>query len=148
MHGSHSFIVGNFRINTDPQFGKIYANHFVGNYCPLVFMEVSGRNCTPDKLPSREREPLFRACDAFLRRLVDLLEPSWVIGVGAFAARRAEEALAGAGGDGALRFGRILHPSPANPRANRDWAGEVREQLGALGICTSGGPQALESRPW
>ena len=32
---------------------------FVANYCPLVFMEASGRNRTPDALPAREREALF-----------------------------------------------------------------------------------------
>lgn len=110
---------------------RFFADHFIGNYCPLVFMEASGRNVTPDKLPANEREPLFAACDRFLSRLVAVLEPEWVIGVGGFAARRAEAVLTDAG----VRFGQILHPSPANPRANRDWVGEVREQLGALGLC-------------
>jgi single-strand selective monofunctional uracil DNA glycosylase len=108
-----------------------FADNFIANYCPLVFMEESGRNRTPDKLPSHERDPLFAACDAFLRRLVRILEPELVIGVGAFAARRAEEVLAGED----VRFGQILHPSPANPRANRDWIGEVRGQLAELGLC-------------
>jgi single-strand selective monofunctional uracil DNA glycosylase len=108
-----------------------FADHFVANYCPLVFMEQSGRNVTPDKLPADEREPLFVACDRFLRRLAALLEPEWIIGVGAFAARRAEATLAGTG----IRCGQILHPSPANPRANRDWAGEVEAQLLNLGVC-------------
>jgi single-strand selective monofunctional uracil DNA glycosylase len=110
---------------------KFFARHFVANYCPLVFMEQSGRNCTPDKLPRQEREPLFAACDRFLLRLVQILESEWVIGVGGFAARRAEACLDGRG----VRFGQILHPSPANPRANRDWEGEVRRQLASLGLC-------------
>jgi single-strand selective monofunctional uracil DNA glycosylase len=54
-----------------------------------------------------------------------------VIGVGAFAAGRAQIAL-GAGGP---RVGRITHPSPANPRAARDWAGLVARELAALGLC-------------
>jgi single-strand selective monofunctional uracil DNA glycosylase len=94
-------------------------------------MESSGRNVTPDKLPAAEREPLFAACDGFLRRLVDILEPEWLVGVGAFAARQAALALEGRD----LRVGQILHPSPANPRANRDWIGEVRRQLGDMGLC-------------
>jgi single-strand selective monofunctional uracil DNA glycosylase len=108
-----------------------FAEHFVANYCPLIFMEESGRNCTPDKLPAAEREPLFAACDRFLRDLVRILEPEWVIGVGGFAARRAEACL----GERGVRVGQILHPSPANPRANRNWEGEVRGQLSALGLC-------------
>jgi len=34
-----------------------FEQHFVANYCPLVFMEASGKNRTPDKLPTDERQP-------------------------------------------------------------------------------------------
>jgi single-strand selective monofunctional uracil DNA glycosylase len=108
-----------------------FRDHFIANYCPLVFMEDSGRNRTPDKLPAAERDPLYAACNDHLRRLVKILEPEWVIGVGAFAETRAREVL----GDLDLAFGRVLHPSPANPRANRDWAGEAERELRALGLC-------------
>jgi single-strand selective monofunctional uracil DNA glycosylase len=111
---------------------SFFAGHFVANYCPLVFMEASGRNRTPDKLPPSERDPLFDICDRHLRRLVEILEPEWVVGVGAFAQRRALEALDGED----LQIATILHPSPANPRANRDWAGEVRRQIAELGLCS------------
>ncbi|MEZ4216599.1 MAG: single-stranded DNA-binding protein [Myxococcota bacterium] len=116
---------------------RFFADHFVANYCPLVFMEESGRNRTPDKLPAREREPLYAACDRHLAAVVDALEPEWVIGIGAFAAARAECVL----GD-RVRRGSVLHPSPASPRANRDWAGEARAQLRALGVCGAGGRAA------
>ena len=111
---------------------RFFARHFVANYCPLAFLEKSGRNRTPDKLPAREREPLFVACDRHLRRVVDLLEPEWVIAIGTFAEARARGALA----DRGVRFGRILHPSPASPRANRDWAGSVERELAELGVCS------------
>lgn len=114
---------------------RFFARHFVANYCPLVFMEGSGRNRTPDKLPAHERDSLFEVCDRHLQRLVDILEPEWVIGVGAFAERRAREALDAS----RIRIAAILHPSPANPRANRDWAGEVRHQIAELGLCASDG---------
>jgi single-strand selective monofunctional uracil DNA glycosylase len=109
---------------------RFFAEHFVANYCPLVFMESSGRNRTPDKLPSDERQPLFEACDAHLRRLVAILEPEWLIGVGAFAKTRAALALDGLD----VKVETILHPSPANPRANADWAGAATAQLRALGL--------------
>lgn len=115
------------------RFGRpeaFFAEHFVANYCPLVFMEASGRNRTPDKLPAAEVAPLFAACDAHLRELAAALRPDWVIGVGAFAEGRAQVALAGLG----LRTGRVLHPSPASPAANRDWAGQATRQLEALGV--------------
>jgi len=107
-----------------------FADHFVVNYCPLVFMEASGKNRTPDKMPAAEVEPLYAACDQCLRELVEILRPEWLIGVGAFAEARAKDALQGMN----LRFGRILHPSPASPAANRGWAEQANKQLGRLGI--------------
>ena len=38
---------------------EFFAEHFVANYCPLVFMEESGRNRTPDKLPAEECAELY-----------------------------------------------------------------------------------------
>lgn len=110
-----------------------FAGHFVHNYCPLLFLEntKSGRNLTPDQLPAAAAAPLFQACDAFLRRLVDILQVEWAIGVGGFAEARLREAL---GDRGPIKIGKILHPSPASPAANRDWAGTATRQLEALGI--------------
>ena len=110
---------------------KFFEGRFIANYCPLVFIESSGRNRTPDKLPANEREPLFRSCDTYLRRLVEIFEAEWVIGIGAFAEQRAREALA----NHEVRIGRILHPSPANPRAHSDWSGSAQGELQALGLC-------------
>jgi single-strand selective monofunctional uracil DNA glycosylase len=107
-----------------------FEQHFVLNYCPLVFMEETGRNRTPDKLPSRESAPLNKLCDVHLKSVVKTLQPEWVIGVGGFAENRLKEALEGLD----IRIGRILHPSPASPAANRDWAGTATKQLEELGI--------------
>jgi single-strand selective monofunctional uracil DNA glycosylase len=109
---------------------NFFANHFVVNYCPLAFMESGGRNLTPDKLPAGEKAALFAMCDLHLREVVETLRPEWLIGVGDFAAKRAEEAFAG----DSLKIGRVLHPSPASPAANRDWAGKATGQLRELGI--------------
>jgi single-strand selective monofunctional uracil DNA glycosylase len=109
---------------------KFFAEHFIVNYCPLAFMESSGRNLTPDKLPAREKAALFAACDRHLREVVQTLQPRWLIGVGDFAAKRAEEIFAGDN----VKIGRVLHPSPASPAANRDWAGKATAQLRELGI--------------
>ncbi|TVP80724.1 MAG: single-stranded DNA-binding protein [Puniceicoccaceae bacterium] len=113
-----------------PAAKDFFADHFVANYCPLVFMEATGRNRTPDKLPVAESAPLYAACDAHLRDLIAALQPEWVIGVGAFAEARAQAALADTG----VRTGRILHPSPASPAANRGWAEQAEKQLKALGV--------------
>jgi len=107
-----------------------FSDHFVANYCPLVFMEASGRNRTPDKLPAREVDALYAACDAHLQDLVKALQPNWLIGVGAFAEGRVKAALNGFD----IKIGRILHPSPASPAANRGWGEQATRQLEALEV--------------
>lgn len=107
-----------------------FARFFVANYCPLSFLEESGRNRTPDRLPAAEREALFAVCDRALRSTVAALRPSLVVGVGRFAAERAEAALTGLD----VRVGRVSHPSPANPAANAGWDELVRAELRGLGV--------------
>lgn len=109
---------------------EFFREHIVMNYCPLAFMEESGRNRTPDKLPPPEREKLFAACDDHLREVVRVLEPDWLVGVGDFATRRARAIFS----DDRPRIGQILHPSPACPESNSNWAGKVTAQLRALGV--------------
>jgi single-strand selective monofunctional uracil DNA glycosylase len=108
----------------------LFSSRFVANYCPLVFMEASGKNRTPDKLAPGERDALYAACDRHLRALVEVLQPEWVIGVGAFAEARAKLALAEHG----VRVGSILHPSPASPLANKGWAEQADKQLRAYDL--------------
>ena len=111
---------------------RFFADHFVANYCPLVFMTGSGRNVTPDELPTAERRPLFAACDDFLRSIVGELSPEYLIGVGKFATERARAALDEAGGRPEVAS--VLHPSPASPAANRDWAAQATARLTELGL--------------
>jgi len=113
-----------------PRAEDFFADHFVANYCPLCFFEANGRNRTPDKLPTKELASLLAACDAHLRRVVEILEPAWVIGVGRFAEQRAQAAFP----DGPVQTGSILHPSPASPAANRGWQRRATAQLKALGV--------------
>ena len=110
--------------------GKFFEEHIVMNYCPLAFVESSGRNRTPDKLPVSERTALFAACDEHMREVVRILQPQWLVAVGDFAFKRAELIFQGE----QLRLGRILHPSPASPAANRNWAALATAQLRDLGI--------------
>jgi len=114
---------------------------FVSNYCPLLFLDAAGRNITPDKIHRDDREPLYALCDRFLAVVVGTLRPDWLVGIGAFAARRA--AVVARPNDAPLkpavlahpvRVTSILHPSPASPRANRDWAAQAEETLTAQGI--------------
>jgi len=107
-----------------------FSRFYVHNYCPLCFMEPTGRNLTPDKLPAAERAPLFAACDVALRDLVATLRPEVLVGVGGFAEGRLLEVFPDFPG----RIGRIPHPSPANPAANRGWAPAAEAALRAMGV--------------
>jgi single-strand selective monofunctional uracil DNA glycosylase len=109
---------------------RFFEKFFVANYCPLAFLEASGRNRTPDKLPRAERARLFAVCDRALRASVAQLAPRYVVGIGVFAAARAAQALTGL----PVTIGRIPHPSPASPAANRGWSAETRRALARLGL--------------
>ena len=116
---------------------RFFDRFFVANYCPLAFMEESGRNHTPDRLPTAQRERLQAVCDQALRATVLALKPAFVIGVGKFAEARATTALEGVD----VVIGRVLHPSPASPAANRGWAQQAAQELKAAGIHMPNGKQ-------
>jgi len=109
---------------------------FVHNYCPLAFVSETGANITPDKLPRHEAAPLFAICDRFLRAVVADLQPQWVVGVGAFAEQRIRAVLAEHVGAGRVHVGRIPHPSPASPAANRGWEVLADAAFAEMGLAT------------
>lgn len=113
-----------------PKAEDFFAEHFVANYCPLVWMSSTGANLTPDKLPAAERDAVDAICLAHLRKVVGILRPQFLVGVGGFARQRLEEVA----DVSQHRISQILHPSPASPAANRDWAGVVVRQLSESGV--------------
>lgn len=104
-----------------------FAEHLVANWCPLAFVGATGANVTPDKLPAGELAPLQEACDEHLAGLARAVQAEVVVGIGAVAAAAAARA-------GIPRVAQILHPSPANPAANRGWAAAATAALAAAGI--------------
>ncbi|MDG1892054.1 MAG: single-stranded DNA-binding protein [Verrucomicrobiota bacterium] len=115
---------------------SFFQDHFVANYCPLAFLEETGRNLTPDKIPSQWRQPLFDACNRHLQEILQILKPEIVIGIGRFASQRAEGVATPLG----IKTTEILHPSPASPAANKDWKGKVSQKLMEAGIWTRNVP--------
>lgn len=123
-----------------------FAHSFVLNYCPLVFLEASGRNFTPDRLPAAELAALQLACDRHLAAALLALSPAWAIGIGGFAMKRLQKvahptspsSLALDESDRAhlarIKIAQILHPSPASPAANRGWQPAVDATLSQLGV--------------
>jgi single-strand selective monofunctional uracil DNA glycosylase len=70
-------------------------------------------------------------CDRYLMDLITLLEPTYLIGVGTYALKKLEQVVSH---DSRYILGSIIHPSPANPQANRNWKEKTQQQLIALGI--------------
>jgi single-strand selective monofunctional uracil DNA glycosylase len=114
-----------------------FSKHFVWNFCPLLFSEIHRnngkkvcRNLTPDKIKSAETVKLYKACDQALVDFIDVLSPKYLVGVGAFA----ETCLKRIFPDRKKDIYRMLHPSPASPIANRDFAGTAIKQMREFGI--------------
>ena len=107
--------------------GTFFRENIVLNYCPLLFI-AEGRNLTPDRLPKSDRAELFSVCDSCFRGVIEILRPEFVVGIGNFAAKRAAEALRTVE-TLSVKIVKILHPSPASPASNHDWAGKVTQQL-------------------
>ncbi|MFC5582773.1 uracil-DNA glycosylase family protein [Rhodanobacter terrae] len=108
------------RLGTPEDF---FARFFVWNYCPLLFIK-DGHNLIPERLSLRETEALTAVCDRALAAAVRALAPAAVVGIGRYAERRATALL---GKDADVRY--LIHPSPANPAANRDWPALAEQAL-------------------
>ncbi|MCY2974613.1 MAG: single-stranded DNA-binding protein [Planctomycetota bacterium] len=112
---------------------SFFKDQFVGNYCPLAFMDEQARNLTPDKFPIALRTQLESICDQHLKEVIATLKPEFLIGIGAFAEACGMRALPTELKD-KTKVLRVLHPSPASPAANRDWSGSVTKTLVDAGV--------------
>ena len=127
VSGSRVWGLARERFGTAENFFKDF---FIANYCPLIFYTEDAKNVTPDKIKPSEREPLLEVCDESLRWLTLIIKPRFVVGIGKFAAQRAQTALK----DTDITTFGITHPSPANPKANRGWAQLVTAEMTAGGL--------------
>lgn len=108
-----------------------FKEYFVHNYCPLMFLEASGRNRTPVELKAQERVNVESICDVALRSVVHALRPHAVCGVGVYAEERCKKVLA-MEIEAGLQTGIVLHPSPASPAANKGWVEKAMTQLSTV----------------
>jgi len=105
-----------------------FAEVVVWPFCPLMWLKESGANLPPNQIRAAERRPMEQICDQALIDVLDLFQPEHLVAIGQYA----ETALKRACPDRPVP--RILHPSPASPAANKDWAGTVTQQLKDAGI--------------
>lgn len=110
---------------------KFFKHAYVANYCPLIWMGETGANITPTQLPKAQVEALDAACQRHLVRLIEILQPRVLIGVGGYALKQLELAAA-ALPEMVFTLGTILHPSPASPVANKHWPARPKEQIQAI----------------
>ncbi|MBQ7665689.1 MAG: hypothetical protein IJS42_03135 [Synergistaceae bacterium] len=113
---------------------SFFREHFVLNYCPLLFIARNDkggfRNYTPDRIRQDESALLFELCDMCLIKAIEILSPHYVVGIGNFAYKQARKALIGMN----VNVSKILHPSPASPSANKGWAEKAEHQLKESGV--------------
>ena len=107
---------------------NFFRHAYVANYCPLIWMGETGANITPTQLPKSQVEALDAACQRHLVRLLEILEPRVLIGVGGYALKQLEIA-ASALPEKKFILGTMLHPSPASPVANKFWPARPKEQI-------------------
>lgn len=94
---------------------RFFDRFFIWNYCPLLFLG-QGRNLVPGGLGVMERRALKAVCDRALERVVAVLEPVAVVGIGRYAEQCARDLVSER-----LPVAYLPHPSPASPAANRSW---------------------------
>ena len=104
---------------------RFFAEAFVLNYCPLLFLDEAGRNVTLPALAAEDARRLFAACDAHLAEALRALQPRRVLPRGAFAAERVRVVLDAERLEVPVR--QVRHPSPANPANNAGWGDDVGE---------------------
>jgi single-strand selective monofunctional uracil DNA glycosylase len=108
------------------QYGDVTAclnDIVVWPYCPLMWLKESGANLPPNQLRAAERTPMEAVCDQALSDVLAFFHPEHLVAIGQYA----EVALRRVRPEESVT--RILHPSPASPAANKDWAGTVTRQL-------------------
>ncbi|XP_067929553.1 single-strand selective monofunctional uracil DNA glycosylase-like isoform X1 [Watersipora subatra] len=123
-----SFLQKNFATPQD-----FFNKCFLFNYCPIALMEKSGKNITPAQLPAQVKRTLTALCDEALLQSI-LLFPNCksLVGIGRFA----EERIKAVCKAGELQHQQkyLLHPSPQNPDANKNWNSRAQKAFEDLGL--------------
>ena len=96
-------------------------------------MCLSGKNVTPPELPASARQQLNAACDRAVVDVLRVLCVRTVVAIGKYTETRVCSSLDDAGITD-VNIAAIMHPSPANPAANRSWNNIALAQLTQAGL--------------
>ena len=114
---------------------EFFTNAFVCNYCPIMFMNEQGKNIIPPSLLKQDRDLLFDCCDMALNEIMLLYKIEVVVSLGKFVHKRVEVAISKMQRElGHLRLVCMMHPSPVQPAANKDWEKTALAQLQEAGV--------------
>ncbi len=99
------------------------------NYCPVVFVDTgpTGKNIIPEKIEKEVRVELEKVCDTYLDDIIDIIRPISVVGIGQYAKKKLSLSIARSKKN--IYVTSIIHPSPANPQANKGWLEIVEKAL-------------------
>lgn len=100
-----------------------FAEAYVVNHCPLLFLDEGGRNLTPAQLPKAATRALVEAGDAHLAAVLEAQRPGRIVAVGTWAEAQARRVA------GEVPVTGVLHPSPASPRTNAGWGAHADAAL-------------------
>jgi single-strand selective monofunctional uracil DNA glycosylase len=93
-----------------------FKNSFVYNYCPLALLKSDGGNLTPRDI--KDTKLLEEICDKYYFKIIQLLQPEIIVGIGEYAEKRSLATLKGKGC--AIKVIRLPHPSPRSLN-NHNW---------------------------
>ncbi len=106
------------------------ADATVLNYCPLLLLDVADGGCRNLPLNLLPRaDSLMRLCDDALAETLRIVAPEIAVGIGGWAHQRLVRVA-----PPKIMVGKMLHPSPASPMANRGFARIGLDQLVKLGV--------------
>ena len=117
-------------IKSKYQTAELFAEkNAVLNYCPLCFIENTqkGKNITPEMLSKSDKNQINICCDEYLKNIIMLIQPKKLIGIGSYAYKRFCKV-------STLPTFYMLHPSPLNPKANKNWIENEKNFLIENGI--------------
>ena len=110
-----------------------FENCAIHNLCPLAFMTDTGKNVAPSDMPVKVLRQMDSLCDQTFLDVVALFKSEHVITVGKYAFTCAQKALTSHNVH-SVQLHCMMHPSPANPSANKGWADIAEGQLREFGV--------------
>ena len=111
---------------------NFFRHCFVYNHCPIAFLKESGKNVTPPELPIGLRTKIAEVCDDTLINVINLLKTEEILAIGKYAEKRVKDLIKN--GRTKVKVNFLMHPSPINPLANKDWNGIALQTLHDIGI--------------